>query len=608
MRLNGGSRSFRGERFGYERCELHDYIMEKVSETDLKNEIGDMRERFPRLQDSDLFVAWFLKAYVISFDKEQEAVNALVGGSRDKNLDAVYIDEPSKTVFVVQGKYRQRFNGALEHRSDVTAFAELGPTLSDRKAFSSYVQGLDAVAAGKIETAVNRIRSRDYRLQLYYVTTGRCSKALASEADRIVRQVNIFTSVEVFDGKRILRVLSDYLDGVAPPVPSLELEMESGHAVKLGGILQRFDGATGIESWAFPVNVRHIAQVYEQAGIRLFARNVRGFLGSSQINRSLEKTLETEPERFWYYNNGITIICDSAQKLSHGGRDRVRVVNPQVINGQQTTRIVHQHAARNSKATVLVRVISVPRESEQDSSRFENLVSRIVAATNWQNAIRASDLMANDRTQIEIERNLRNLGYYYVRKRQSKGEARRHSGTRHGVFIKKEELAQAIAACDLDPSIVRRGKEQLFEERYYPQVFPNADPYFYLTRYWLVWYVSLTARGYPERAYAKWLVTHFIWQRLNGILRSRRLKDIFFEEEFDSFWSTCDAAFKGVLSFYRRKRGSGAKALDVSTFFQRRGLHTEFERFWNRVPAIHRKQFKRGLERFTRELHAKSNE
>ena len=39
--------------------------------------------------------------------------------------------------------------------------------------------------------------------------------------------------------------------------------------------------------------------------------------------------------------------------------------------GQQTTRILHQHAARNLKATVLVRVISVPRESEQDSSRFE---------------------------------------------------------------------------------------------------------------------------------------------------------------------------------------------------------------------------------------------
>src|SRR5438046_8114778 len=214
--------------------------MEKVSETDLKSEIADMRQRFPRLQDSDLFVAWFLKAYVT--EKEEDAIAALVGGAGDKSLDSIYIDEPSKTVFIVQGKYRQRFNGALEHRPDVTTFAELGNTLSDRQAFSSYVDNLDATAVGKIEAAVNRIRSRDYRLQLYYVTTGRCSNALASEADRIARQAG--ASIQVFDGKRLLRLLSDYLDGVAPPVPLLELEIESGHAVKLGGVLQRFDGTT----------------------------------------------------------------------------------------------------------------------------------------------------------------------------------------------------------------------------------------------------------------------------------------------------------------------------------------------------------------------------
>ena len=108
-----------------------------------------------------------------------------------------------------------------------------------------------------------------------------------------------------------------------------------------------------------------------------------------------------------------------------------------------------------------MRVISVPRENEGDSGRFENLVSKIVAATNWQNAIRPSDLMANDRRQIEIERNLRKLKYYYLRKRQSKREARRHAGVRRANFVKKEELAQAVAACDLDPSIVREGKHTI---------------------------------------------------------------------------------------------------------------------------------------------------
>jgi hypothetical protein len=167
--------------------------------------------------------------------------------------------------------------------------------------------------------------------------------------------------------------------------------------------------------------------MYENAGIRLFARNVRGFLGDTQINRNMKETLHKEPEFFWYYNNGVTIVCDSAEQVSHSGSKVLRLVNPQIINGQQTTRTLHECVGKSSKATVLVRVISVPRDSDPDAQRFENLVSRIVAATNWQNAIRASDLMANDRRQIELERNLRKLDYQYLSKRQSKGEAKRNA-------------------------------------------------------------------------------------------------------------------------------------------------------------------------------------
>src|SRR5438309_1118813 len=97
--------------------------MLNVTEKDLKNEIADMQERYPRLQDTELFVAWFLKCFVT--EKEEDAIAALVGGPRDKSLDAILIDESARTVFVIQGKYRQRTNGALEHRTDVTAFADL---------------------------------------------------------------------------------------------------------------------------------------------------------------------------------------------------------------------------------------------------------------------------------------------------------------------------------------------------------------------------------------------------------------------------------------------------------------------------------------------------
>ncbi|MXD86543.1 hypothetical protein FQ035_24755, partial [Escherichia coli] len=85
------------------------------------------------------------------------------------------------------------------------------------------------------------------------------------------------------------------------------------------------------------------------------------------------------------------IVCDQAEQIKRSGKSLLRVVNPQVINGQQTTRTIHKQDEKGSKAAVLVRIISLPRESDGDARRFETLVSKIVGATNWQNAIRASD-------------------------------------------------------------------------------------------------------------------------------------------------------------------------------------------------------------------------
>ena len=99
-------------------------------------------------------------------------------------------------------------------------------------------------------------------------------------------------------------------------------------------------------------------------------------------------------------------------------------------------------------------------------------------------------------------------------------EARRHGGAHHRFIVKKEEVAQAVAACKLDPATVREGKEGLFEERLYERIFPTSDPLYYLTRYWLTREVSYCARGYPERGYAKWLVLNFVWAQIASTLRS----------------------------------------------------------------------------------------
>jgi hypothetical protein len=115
----------------------------------------------------------------------------------------------------------------------------------------------------------------------------------------------------------------------------------------------------------------------------------------------MEATLSERPEYFWYFNNGITIVCSGAQEITQRGRTVLRVNNPQVINGQQTTRVLAAQAELSPSASVLARVIKIPGDSHGED-RFEELVSRIVEATNWQNQIKASDLVRADALSLSV--------------------------------------------------------------------------------------------------------------------------------------------------------------------------------------------------------------
>lgn len=46
----------------------------------------------------------------------------------------------------------------------------------------------------------------------------------------------------------------------------------------------------------------------------LYEKNVRKFLGNRRkVNKGIENTLLTKPERFGLYNNGITIVVEEFQ-------------------------------------------------------------------------------------------------------------------------------------------------------------------------------------------------------------------------------------------------------------------------------------------------------
>lgn len=585
----------------------------KISSNDLQNEISQIRKRFPALKDDAAFVFWFLNAYLV--DKEDIAMSSLTGkeGGKggEKNMDAIYIDEKAQQCNIIQGKYRASDGVVSEKRNDVLTFADLSALPWETKAvLDSFYSELDPIALQKFKVLVNCVKSKKYKMNLYYVTTGKCSDTIIKEAKERVRKAHGPVDIDIITYNRVLQIFKDYLDDITPHIPPLRLRIVSEGTIHHEGLIHRFDPKTEIESWVFSISGYDIAQMYAKVGRRLFAKNIRGWLGAdTDINESISETIKKEPYNFWYYNNGITIVCNDAKREVQGGEDVIIVEGAQVINGQQTTITLHDSNNDCRNTNILAKIIKIPR-NHGDDEKYDYLVNSIVRATNWQNYIVPSDLVSNDYIQVHLERELRKKQYQYIRKRMSKSEARKAYG--QGYYqITKTELAQAVAACLFDPVLVRKGKENLFEDPYYKTIFKSRSLSFYLSKYWLMRQVQSAAKGYPERAYAKWVVLNYAWNILGNNIGDGYIEKRFryaCERNIDKIKSPLSSAlsdiFRAALQFYRLNRGKGEEAKDVSSFFQLSKLHKEFSDFCQSNKNSYRERINKNISKFRSALEA----
>ena len=181
------------------------------------------------------------------------------------------------------------------------------------------------------------------------------------------------------------------------------------------------------------ISITEIAALIERHGERLLERNIRRYLGlqGNRVNEGIRDTLNSdEKNNFYFYNNGITLTCDSfSYNALQNGDYQVRVENLQIINGGQTCMTIfktlqsgnffqqslfQQNTQAYVQAYVLVRLYQLPTDND-------DLVQKITYATNSQNPVDLCDLRANDERQRRLEMDIQQLGFNYRRKRSDTG-------------------------------------------------------------------------------------------------------------------------------------------------------------------------------------------
>ena len=209
--------------------------------------------------------------------------------------------------------------------------------------------------------------------------------------------------------------------------------------------------------------------------------------------------MNEHPEEFYYYNNGITITCIEYNKI---GKNKVKLITPQVINGAQTLNSIYKTYIENEnskskgkdkgdnhyeKIKVLAMLIEVPK-NEND------FVKNITTYRNANNPIRLSDYKGNCPIQENIQKEMYKLGYFYMIKRGEDKEYLKVNDEpiKHNVIdnfkyeeklknnfktlkLKIEHIATIMTAYNGDPVLAKQSPSSIFaNDDNYKKVFLNS--------------------------------------------------------------------------------------------------------------------------------------
>jgi hypothetical protein len=169
------------------------------------------------------------------------------------------------------------------------------------------------------------------------------------------------------------------------------------------------------------VKANTLINLYRTERERIFAVNIRSFLGRKGINKDIAFTAQRHPDKFFYFNNGVSAICTAIEFDEKTGHFRGQ--NFQVINGAQTIGALKSAKEVSSDTEVLLRITE--GETVKTEKGFN---ADVIRFNNTQNIIKSSDFRSNDPIQLWLEkrfnehraRGAQSKRIAYVRKRTFK--------------------------------------------------------------------------------------------------------------------------------------------------------------------------------------------
>ncbi|MDC0153981.1 AIPR family protein [Nitrosopumilus sp.] len=306
------------------------------------------------------FLQWILTRVFEA--TEDDAADAIVDGANDLGIDAYLpVDFSDNTVRLFQSKY-----GTSHSLEAIAKFKEDAKRLLTKDITKMRPE---------LAQLVTKIKEKNLKIKCCYVTNQK-----VDYQDELV---------EIIDEEKIIQRLWDRIKKpAAGKKSSIKLERMLRHENTILGILK----------------LRELTDFVSKNRDYVFESNIRQWMQfKTTVNKGLRDTLQTNPGKFFFYNNGITIVVSDFTEL---GENMIELFAPQIVNGAQTSNSILDHSKRtkNMDGSMTVTIIKADDEQEQNN---------ITKYRNSQNSVRGKDLVSLMDFHKSIKSQLKNCGYFY---------------------------------------------------------------------------------------------------------------------------------------------------------------------------------------------------
>lgn len=332
------------------------------------------------LIDEFLFSIMFANLYFYNNEiTKSDILDGFVDGSGDGGIDFVLNDE--NNMYLIQSKT----NETISYEIVLSAIHKIASTLRDLKD-QNYTNYNDRL----ISNYLNIVDSfnQEYDTVIYFISSSKISDDIKNRIlTHFSSNDDFIYMIEIVDGVQILEEIERY------KYSQLTVKSGSLKLDKTNNVLKYEDTYEGIICNVKASSIKELFNKEKNRG--LFIYNLREHVPSALVDNAIDKTINKEANKFWFYNNGITLACENYRLDGY----EIKLENFSIINGAQTTtRIGNSNQINASKDFLVVaKIIKI------EGSNKDEFMAQISEASNSQKPIKFNDLKSNRREQKELQ-------------------------------------------------------------------------------------------------------------------------------------------------------------------------------------------------------------